>query len=108
MTIGTKIGSGLGLTLAILAAIGLISYSCTAKLVEANRTVAHTHEVLANLEALVSILKDAETGQRGYIITEDERYLEPYDAAVKNREPIIRKLRDLTIDNSSQQERLTA
>ena len=41
--------------------------------------VAHTHEVLDALEQLISTLKDAETGQRGYLITGEPRYLDPYE-----------------------------
>jgi CheY-like chemotaxis protein len=40
--------------------------------------VSHAHEVLAKLEAALSSLKDAETGQRGYLLTGDPAYLDPY------------------------------
>ncbi len=44
--------------------------------------VSHTHEVLGQLEQVVSTLKDAETGQRGYLLTGERVYLEPYEQAV--------------------------
>ena len=39
--------------------------------------MAQTHEVIVGLDAVLSNLRDAETGQRGYLLTGDERYLEP-------------------------------
>src|SRR6266404_8034542 len=44
--------------------------------------VSHTNEVLTRLEAVLSTLKDAETGQRGYLLTGEPAYLEPYRDAV--------------------------
>lgn len=44
-------------------------------------TVEHQNEVIAELRMLLKILVDAETGQRGYLITEDEKFLAPYEAA---------------------------
>ena len=53
----------------------------TQHLIEANRWVVHTHEVIEGLEDVLSVLKDAETGQRGFVLTGQQRYLEPYNAA---------------------------
>src|SRR5947209_7198525 len=108
MTIGKKIALGFGFTLAILVVFGFFSYRSTAKLIETNRIVAHTHEVLTDLEALLSLMKDAETGQRGYIITGEERYLEPYQAALVNLNQASKNLRRLVADNPDQQRRLDA
>ena len=44
--------------------------------------VSHTHEVLSQLEQVMSTLKDAETGQRGYLLTGERPYLEPYEQAL--------------------------
>ena len=50
-------------------------------------------EVIAQLDQLLSTLTDAETGQRGFIITGDERYLQPYNDAVKRyRTRLVRLL----------------
>lgn len=57
-----------------------------ASFVESNKWIIHTHEVINNLDELLSTLKDAETGQRGYLITGLPDYLEPYnDASKKDR-----------------------
>src|SRR5713101_4483074 len=108
MTIGKKIAAGFGLALAILVVIGALSYWSTAKLIETNRWVTHTHEVLANLESLLSLLKDAETGQRSYLLTGEDSYLEPYQAALTHLNQTVTKVRKLTTDNPNQQRRLDA
>ena len=75
------------LALASLIVIGAVSYQSTGRLMETASWVARTHKILENLEAVLSALKDAESGQRGFIITGEERYLEPYQAAL----PLIRQ-----------------
>ncbi len=64
--------------------------------------VSHTHEVLGQLEQVVSTLKDAETGQRGYLLTGERPYLDPYEQAVARIRGQLDRLRDLTIDNPPQ------
>ena len=51
---------------------------------------------------------DAETGQRGYLLTGDETYLEPYRAAIKNVDQTVARLKNLTSDNPNQQKRIQA
>ena len=51
-----------------------------------------------------SLLKDAETGQRGFVITGDEAYLEPYRGAVDALPGTLEDLRELTADNPNQQQ----
>jgi signal transduction histidine kinase/DNA-binding response OmpR family regulator len=57
-------------------------------------------------ESVISLLKDVETGQRGYLITGDARYLEPYDAAISKVKRVYEEVKDLTKDNPGQQGRL--
>ncbi|HJR03238.1 MAG TPA: CHASE3 domain-containing protein [Methylomirabilota bacterium] len=64
--------------------------------------VSHTHEVLDHLERVVSTLKDAETGQRGYLLTGERVYLEPYEQALARIPGRFEQLRQLTIDNPPQ------
>jgi len=107
-TVGTKIGSGFGLALVFLAIIGAASYRSTLKLTDTAERVAHTHEVLQTLESVVSGMKDAETGQRGYLLTGDDKYLEPYRSAQDSVHRDIAAVRKLTGDNVNQQRRLDA
>jgi methyl-accepting chemotaxis protein len=105
-SVGTKIGAGYVLALMILLVLGVVSYWNTAGFIEATRLKAHTYEVLEDLEKVLSSLKDAETGQRGYIITGEERYLDPYRTGTAELNQTIQNLRRLTSDNPSQQHRL--
>jgi methyl-accepting chemotaxis protein len=106
MTIGKKITLGFGLALVILIVVGGLSYFSVTSLIATNRAVVHTGAVLANLGTLLSLQKDAETGQRGFIITGKLEYLDPYSSAVEGLEPAIKDLRALTADNPAQQRRL--
>ena len=70
--------------------------------------VLHSRETLAGLDSILSLAKDAETGQRGYLITGERRYLEPFDSAVASIERQIDAVERLTADNPSQQAQLRA
>lgn len=105
-TVGTKIGAGYALALLILIAIGTVCYQSTARLMDTSARLAHTHAVLKALVAVTHDLVDAETGQRGYIITGQDAYLEPYNLGVSASENNLRELRTLVRDNSNQQRRL--
>jgi methyl-accepting chemotaxis protein len=66
----------------------------------------HTFEVLARLDESLSSLKDTETGERGFILTGEDKYLEPYQAAFGRIDSSMQAVRTLTADNSEQQRRL--
>lgn len=105
-TVGTKIGAGFALAFAILIGIGSTSYRSVGELTATAAMVSHTHQVLTSLEAVLSDLKDAETGGRGFVITGDEAYLEPFVTAQTVVRRDLATLRDLTKDNAGQQRRL--
>jgi methyl-accepting chemotaxis protein len=105
-TVGMKIGTGFGLVLAILLIVGLVAYRSIEKLTDTARWVDHTQQVLVSLENVLSTMKDAETGQRGYVLTGDDKYLEPFRSAQSAIAGEIRKARELTKDNAGQQRRL--
>ncbi|MGF2040141.1 MAG: response regulator [Nostoc sp. CmiVER01] len=106
LKIGTKIGISFALSLATLTTIGLISYQSTNELIETSAKESHTYQVLSQLEDLNLQLTNAETGQRGYIITGERRYLEPYNAAIEVLNQKVKELQRLTADNPNQQNRL--
>ncbi len=90
---------GLVLLLAVLVANALITRRQLGVQVESQAWVIHTRQVLLALVQTESLLKDAETGQRGFLFTGDEKYLEPYNLAIGQVEPNIDKLAQLTVDN---------
>src|ERR1022692_2852259 len=105
-TIGKKIAFGFALALLMIAIIGATTFRSTTKLIEAAGWSEHTSEVITSLEGLPSNLKDAETGQRGFLITGEERYLEPYNQSKVSVKADLQNLRMLTADNPNQQRRL--
>jgi len=98
--------AGFAVATAILLFVGWQSYRNTARFAEASEWRKHTYEVLRNLDETVARLVDAETGQRGYLLTGEESYLEPYRAAIKNIDWQIGDLKSLTSDNPNQQKRI--
>jgi PAS domain S-box-containing protein len=94
------------ITLAFLIINACASYQAINRLTVNEQWVAHTQQVLTEIEATFSALKDAESGQRGYLITGQEPYLEPYENAISELNDHLEKLRQLTLDNPNQQARL--
>jgi methyl-accepting chemotaxis protein len=106
--VGTKISVGFAITLAIFVIVGAVSYQGVTKQTEAAAWAAHSREVQNQLTQLLSNLQDAETGQRGYVITGVESYLAPYTDGTAQVEANRRHLAELVSDNPRQQARADA
>lgn len=70
--------------------------------------VNHTQQVLIALSQTESLMKDVETGQRGFLYTGNLTYLAPYESAVRELPSHTDRLAELTVDNPSQQVRVKA
>jgi methyl-accepting chemotaxis protein len=105
-TVGRRLVAGFGLSALTLVLIAVVTYRNAYLLIENNTWVAHSHEVRIALADLLSELKDAETGQRGYLLTGDDNYIEPYKAALASIKSTLGDLRKLTADNPDQIRRL--
>jgi PAS domain S-box-containing protein len=101
-----KVQVGFAFALACLAVVGVVSYLSVVRLNENAALVGHTHQVLSSLESLLAAATDSETAERGYVITGDDSYLEPYRQAASIVDGEARQLRELTADNHAQQQRL--
>jgi CheY-like chemotaxis protein/CHASE3 domain sensor protein len=101
--ISTKIGTGFGIILAVVSTIGFIAYRTTNNFVINSRWQAHSYDVLGELKELNVQLLSLEASQRAFIVTGEQRSLEPFDNAVNNLEKSLDKLRKLTSDNPNQQ-----
>jgi methyl-accepting chemotaxis protein len=86
--------------------VSLVSYQSVSSLLGNSAMVDHTYKVLGRVDAVRSSLKDAETGQRGYLITADQAYLDPHTQALTDLDAEQKDLRTLTKDNPRQQQRL--
>ncbi|MHC5538706.1 CHASE3 domain-containing protein, partial [Singulisphaera rosea] len=105
---GAELYLGIAAVLLLFVTSGIISFVNTRTLKVDAEQITHTHEVLAALEEILSFAKDAETGQRGYLITGDERYLEPHTKAVAQIDERVRDVERMTRDNPAQQGRISA
>jgi CheY-like chemotaxis protein/CHASE3 domain sensor protein len=97
-----------GFLLAVTAVIGiaLLSYQSLKATASSSKSLTDTVEVLVQLNGLLSTLKDAETGQRGYLLTGNETYLEPYTNAKAALANEFRSLRGILADRPQQIKRL--
>src|SRR6476620_12252032 len=95
---------------AVLLAVLLINAAVTRRQIAVQDSnqgwVEHTQRVQLELTTVESLLKDAETGQRGYLYTGEARYLEPYNAAVQQVDSHITNLAELVTDNRTQLSRV--
>ncbi|WP_034350819.1 response regulator [Herbaspirillum sp. GW103] len=103
------LGPLIGFAVAILAVvlIALFTWEASVSRGEAASAVSHTMKVREQLQMLVSTLKDAETSQRGFLLTGTESYLSPYNQARAALPGEIAKLRGLLSDNPDQLQRLS-
>ncbi len=106
-TFGKRLAAGFGLAGLVLLIIAGFSYRNTYNLIENDSWVDHTYQVRTTLADLLSNLKDSETGQRGYLITGEDSYLEPYRNSLSPIRSSIGRLKELTADNPRQQQRWT-
>jgi signal transduction histidine kinase len=93
---------GFILALTILATLGIYSYLSTQRLIDTARLLSHALRVINNAEQLLVVTVNLETGQRGYVITGDRSYLQPYDSALKHMPQHIETLLDATADDREQ------
>ena len=106
MTLSKKILSGFIVCTIILMAVAIFSFKNSEKFIATNKWVNHTHEVLHELDQILLGSLDAETGTRGFVITNDENYLAPFNSAKSNLSEHIKKVKQLTGDNRIQQENI--
>ncbi|HEY9805143.1 MAG TPA: CHASE3 domain-containing protein, partial [Candidatus Obscuribacterales bacterium] len=94
------------LGLAVLGVNITVSSYHILRLIHNNSLVTHSQTVIITLERMLSTLKDAETGQRGYLLTGAPSYLAPYNSAIARIHQRVQELQTLTSDNQNQQQRL--
>ncbi len=102
---GAKVGGGYGLILILMAAISIVVFLNINSLVDSSKWVNHTHKVIRVAEHVGGSMVDMETGQRGFMITGDDTYLEPFFGGIKKFDQLISDGQNLTSDNPAQVER---
>ena len=94
------------ISVAVIFFIGGITFKHITVLKKSSNYVSNSHEVNTELERLISFIKDAETGQRGYILTRDKQFLEPYLKSKDLVKKSFNHLSQLTKNSRTQQENL--
>ncbi|MBS1804950.1 MAG: CHASE3 domain-containing protein [Acidobacteria bacterium] len=90
----------------LVSANAIVAYRSVAVLEHSQSWVQHTYQVIAQVEIIMGSEKDAETGERGFLITGDPRFLEPFSTAERELPRELDLFQRLTADNASQQSRL--
>jgi CHASE3 domain sensor protein len=103
---GVLIALGFTISFVMLIVIGAVGYFSIARVWNNTHELGATYAVIDQLSELMSVLKDAETGQRGYLLTGDDTYLEPYRLAEASIDNVIKQLRDSTAEDPVQAHRL--
>ncbi len=105
-TFGKKLAVGFGFAVLVVALVGLAGYRSIVQLVETSVLLEHSFGVRAKVQRLESLLKDAETGQRGFVLTGNETYLQPYQSARTALATTLEAAQRATVDNDRQQRRI--
>ena len=101
----SKIAAGL-LTAVLVLIVGAISWWAVQRATKSSEDVSHTSQVLLEQQKLLGGLADAETSARGYALTGDSTFLQPFEAARVAVPASIARLRLLTEDHSEQRLKL--
>jgi CheY-like chemotaxis protein/signal transduction histidine kinase/CHASE3 domain sensor protein len=108
ITLDKKILGGFVVCSIVLLIVATISFKNSESVLKSNKLVNHTHEVIYELDQILFSSVNAETGARGFVITKDEKYLEPFNNSKSRLFEHIQKARDLTRDNPILQQDIDA
>jgi len=97
---------GFGVSLLILIASSTASFVSIQGLLKNAEEVQHTNKVINGVHEILAAMIDAETGQRGFLLTGNDIFLEPYTGAFERASDNVERVRDLTIDNPTQQKNI--
>src|SRR6185369_1310231 len=100
--------AGLVVVFLVLIANAALSNQAANTLVRNEELVSHTREVQTQIGAVLSTVRQAESSVRGYVVTGDDSFLQPYQQATAELGPALKRLSDLTTDNPIQKPRLEA
>ena len=101
-----RVVGGLILALALLLGLGVLSYENLERQAAAADWVAHTYQVAVEVQQVFSSVQDAESAQRAFVVSGNEKYLAPYDRAVRDLSTQLDSVSRLIKDNPVQGARL--
>ena len=80
----------------VVLVIGLLSYRAWDAFGRRSTQLEISQRILSGTAALLSSLKDAETGQRGFLLTDEDHYLEPYRQALTDVPRLLASVSEVT------------
>lgn len=98
LTLERKTETAIALMLILLLAIGFVAYRSSTEFIAGSAQVVHSREIRGSLQRILSLVEEIETGQRGYIITGESSFLEPYQRATDKIEERLVHVKTLTTD----------
>ena len=96
----TRIWQQALVAVSVIAVLCVMTYFSYDRVAEANRWVAHTQKVLHTVDQLRTALTDAETSQRGYLLTGHGQYLKPYARALQATPAHLQQLAELVSEDT--------
>ncbi|MEO6452540.1 MAG: CHASE3 domain-containing protein [Ginsengibacter sp.] len=84
----------------------ILSYYSTQQLLKQANWLNHTNSIINNLNVLESMVKDAESSFRGYVIIKDEKFLDKYNNSTPGIDSLFKELKSLTANNPGQLKKL--
>ncbi|HRO47736.1 CHASE3 domain-containing protein [Agriterribacter sp.] len=102
--IDKRIRVGYGSAFLILLISYLITLYINRQVLEQSRLIGHTNKVIHNLEDFLSLMKDAELGFRGFIISKDKSFLTPYHQSKVKAGPLFYDLLTQIINSKTQRD----
>jgi methyl-accepting chemotaxis protein len=106
LPIARKLMAAFAAVILVSAASSFMVYEKMGFIQQSSGWTEHTYVVLENLDTALTAMVDQETGLRGYLLSGDDKFLDPYHKGGEIYTAAFQKVKDLTSDNPVQQERL--
>ena len=106
MSIGKKIALGFGLSLLVLLTVAFVAFQGAQQIIQTLDGLLESRENAKAIREVRLLLVNAETGQRGFLLTGEQRYLEPYERAIRELDDSLRTLHEAVGNDSEQRARM--
>ncbi len=106
LRIGARLTVGYGAVVAVFLLVVVSAYFSQAKLEQAERWNAHTYKVMDAGAEMAQAMVNMETGARGFLLSNQNGHLEPWEKGIASFASAWKRAKDLTADNPKQQSRL--
>ncbi len=106
LSLKTSLRIGLGISLVFLLITSIASYISIKNLIGSADLVLKSNNIISDIDEVLSTVKDAETGQRGYLLTKNREFLVPYNGSQGKTDALFASVMAKTVENPAQQLKL--